>query len=274
MVRVTQRTMFSFDIELHRQLGVKYEPLPNTTLNEKYSVLETAEAPTGRYPQLVGFVIGIGGSAAVPDANNFVFNEHGPLDGALFEGIPWLTVPLTKEIPKEEQDKYRLKVIENINGEPYVNYYMKRLENIDLKKEFYVIRAASPEAGHGSPTLKPMDTQKSTILRPVPKERNLSYLNQYTPKYITKIAKIEFEITPEEQRNIQQALAIRGLDGRLITEIGLCSGIEIINCDNNESILTQIAYHVGVNFDLANALAEELPILKGIEIGGLEPLME
>ena len=273
MVRTSQRTIFSFDIELYRQLNKQYKPLPNTTLNEKYRILENEEVPIGVYPILQGFIIGIGGLASIENTSNYVFSEHSPLDGCLYEGIPWVIRPIDKDLEEDERSKYRLRTIETINNETYICYYMKAIDNVDIKQEFYIIKAASPEAGHGSPSLKPLDTQDATILNPVPKVRNLNYESSYIPKYVTKIAKIVFEISPEEQKYIRDALEIKGYGNRIITEIGLCSGIDTVVENHKESIITQVAYHLGVNIDLAIALSEEVPVFKGIEIGGLEPLI-
>ena len=51
MVRNSQRTLYNVDLHLHQMLGKDYEPIENTTLNEKFQVLPNDKLPAGIYPK-------------------------------------------------------------------------------------------------------------------------------------------------------------------------------------------------------------------------------
>lgn len=271
MVRASQRTLYMCDIDLHRQLGVEYSALENTTLNEKFGVLQYESAPTGVYPKLVGYTIGIGGTPIIEGFDNYDFNEHSPIDGALFEHIPFIMRPLDSDLNEVERANYKLRVVETINNDQYVAYYMKIVNSYELNTNFYTIKTVYDGTSVSSPSLSVFDSNVSSILNPTPRRRKLDFKTQDGCEYIAKLAKLHFTLTSLEQEEIRQCLEIKNKESRIITEMGICTGVEI-NCDyGKESLVTQIAYHVPVNFTLASDLISGKDIVKAVELGGLEP---
>ena len=274
MVRSSQRTLYMCDIDLHRQLGVPYTPLVNTTLNEKFSVLINEDIPTDTYPKLVGYVIGIGGTVNIEGYEGYTFNEHSPVDGALFEHIPFVMREVTADLSDEERSKYRLRTIETINNTQYACYYMRVIPSFELKPTFYSIKTVMNSTSVSSPTLSIFDTNASAILNPKPRNRSVDYKTSNTAEYVTKIAKVDFILNEIEQVEINNCLKIKGKDQNIITEIGLCTGIDIEDQSGClETLATQVAYHIAVNFSLATELVGGGNINKAIELGGLEPFI-
>ena len=272
MVKASQRTLYMCDIDLHRQLSVEYKPLENTTLNEKFSVLQSEEVPND-YPVITGFVIGIGGTPMIEGNENYVLNEHSPIDGALFEHVPFIMRPIEADLNDSERENYRLRVIEIINNRQYVSYYMKVANSFVINNNFYTIKTVYDGTSVSSPSLTVFDNNVETILNPVPRPRRLDYKYSKGCEYISKLCKLNFILTSLEQEEIKNALAIKNKESRLLTELGVCTGVTKDCHYGKESMITQIAYHVPINFDLAVELAESRDMVKAIELGGLEPLI-
>ena len=271
MVRVSQRTLYLVDIDLHRQLGQSYKPLENTTLNEKFNVLTTTDIPEKTYPTIQGFVIGIGGNPVMEGTNNFPFNEHSPIDGALFEHIPFAMCPVTEDLTDEERAKYRLRTIETINNTQFICYYMRKLTGFELTTQFSSIRSVMDGESVSVPTIAAFDNNITTILNPVPRDRIIRYDTADKTEYVAKLAKIYFVLTEDDNAKLRKVFEYKGLTNRKITELGMCTGIEV-DCDyGKDTIATQIGYHIPMNFELIQEVGKGDAISKIIELGGMEP---
>lgn len=275
MVRTSQATVFSIDLALHRMLGKAYATPINTTLNEKFTILQSEPIPEGAYPELKYFVIGVGGNNVIEGNGKYNFSEHSPLDGALFKHVPFIMKPVSQDLTAEEAADYRLRVVETISGVQYACYYAKVMPAAELKNFFYSIRTINGGTSVSAPTLSVLDTNNSEILNPTPRVRELTYNNNTTTEYITKIAKVVFKLNQEEITALENVFKLKNITGSQITEIGICSGIDkTLSTQKKEVYACQIMYHVGVNLSLALDLSSGEIINKTIEIGGSEPLLK
>lgn len=270
MIRVSQRTLYLVDIDLHRQLGVPYKPLENTTLNEKFNVLTTADVPS-TYPTLQGFVIGIGGNPIMENVENFPYNEHSPVDGALFEHIPFVMCPVDQDLTDEERESYRLRTIETINNTQYVCYYMKKLTGYELTSQFSTVKTVMDGESVSVPTIAAFDNNITTILNPIPRTRLLKYDTADKTEYVAKLAKVYFVLTENDNAKLRKVFEYKGLPNRKITELGLCTGIETTTDYGKETLITQIGYHIPMNFELIQEVGKGGVINKILELGGMEP---
>lgn len=272
MIRTSQRTLYNIDLHLHQMLEKAYEPIENTTLNEKFGILTTTPLPTGVYPTLKYYAIGVGGESTLDGNNDFNYSEHSPIDAALFKHIPFvMRNAITNDLTAEEKANYRMRTLEYHNGIQYACYYLKVITDFDLKSYFYSIRTLSEGISVSSPSLSILDTNKSELLNPTPKSRKVSFDTSNTIDYITKLAKLNFSLLDDDIKELKDVLTILDLTNRKLTEIGICTGIDVDNKGVKESLATQIAFHVGVNIDLMMAFANNESIQKSIEIGGSEP---
>ena len=274
MVRNPQRTLFNIDLHLHQLLGKDYEAPENTTLNEKFQILPNEKLPTGIYPTLNYYAIGCGGNVVVDNVGTYHYSEHLPVDAALFQHVPFVMRDISNvDLTLTERSNYRLRLVKNYNGINYACYYLKVVPSYDLKPIFHKIRTLESGTSISSPTLSIMDLTQSSILNPVPVIRDLTYKNQNEIGFVTKIAKLTFSLTPAEIIDIQNCLKIMSLDNKNISEIGLVTGHDITVGGAKEVISAQIAIHLGVNLDLTAEIVKGKTIMKTIEIGGGEPLI-
>ena len=103
-MRITsQATLLHNDLWGHILLGKPYRLLPNTTLNEKFGILTKETPPPGSYPYMQYFCIGVGGDNIIDGDDVFNFSEHTPLDGALFEHIPFVMRKVSSDLTVEER---------------------------------------------------------------------------------------------------------------------------------------------------------------------------
>ena len=76
-----------------------------------------------------------------------------------------------------------------------------------------------------------------------------------------------------EVKELENVYNILGHSQQLMTEIGLCTGIDYTGYGPTEASCVQIAFHIGVNLDLTNSFRTEAAITKYIELGGSEALI-
>lgn len=274
MVRNSQRTLYNVDLHLHQLLGKQYEPTENTTLNEKFQILPNEKLPAGVYPTLKYYAIGVGGTLNIDNVNKYSYSEHLAIDAALFEHIPFIMRNVNEtDLTTEERANYRLRVIKNFNGINYACYYLKVIPSYELKPTFHMIRTVENGVAVSSPTLSVLNMTNSQILSPEPTNRDLTFENQNNLGFVTKVAKLTFSLTPLELEEISNCLKIMNLNNSGLTEIGIVTGHDIETGGVKEAICTQIAMHLGINFNLATEMAKGSTIIKILEIGGGEPIV-
>lgn len=275
MTRSTQRTLYMLDLDMHRSFGKQYKPMLNTTLNEKFGVLTNLEPKDKKaYPTLNCYCIGCGGSVIIDENPNYTFNEHSPVDGALFKHVPFIVRELANDLDDNQRQDYRMRVIETIGNKEYACYYLKTLTGAEIKQLFYSIRTVTDGVSVSAPTLSPLDTNISTILNPVPGNRNVTYKNMDSVEYVTLLNKQPITLTVEDLKEIQNAMTIKGITNDHITEIGICSSIEYDYGTYKENIYTQIAYHIGITLNIILQLNSGDPVTKQLELGGMEPYIK
>lgn len=275
MVRTAQKTMYATDLNLHMLAGIPYTPQPNTTLNEKFMLNTDAVAPSNKYPTLKYFALGVGGTSPIQGDGFYVSSEHSPLDGALFQHIPFIIRPVKTDLGTSEKVKYRLRVLTTVAGVQYACYYLKVLPTIEVPSYFNVISTVTPKDTTKLPysTISVFDTNTPELLSPTPKNRNIDISKIDALSKITKVGRVTLEFTENDLNEIRSAMRILGLTSNSIREIALCSGHDIATDLGTESIHTQILFHIGIDMPLTINLNTEKSIKRIIELGGEEPLV-
>jgi len=268
MVINAQRTLFGVDLNLCTLFNKPYTILPNTSLNEKFNILSDVVLETNTYPTLQYYTIGIGGSNIIDDNNTYSYSEHSPLDGALFEHIPFIMRPIYDDISITEQSKYRFRIIETHDGEDYVCYYLKVIPQVVLRDFFYNIKTKN-----GLSTLHLLDTNTADILNPLPKDRTVTIDNIDTLEYVAKTAKLEFSLYKDDLEDIISVMTILNKPNTVLTEIGICSGVDVTEDGVTEASCVQILFHSTINIDFLLAYNNNDSIIKAIELGGSEPMV-
>jgi len=270
MIINSARTMYSLRLQTNMLQGKQHTTLPNTTLNEKLNILPTEVVPTGVYPTIKYFSIGIGGADIVTGLSTYSFSKHKPTDAGLFEEIPFVIKLTTADLTPTEQLQYRFKKLLNINGIEYYGYYMKAIPATDIKDGLYKVSMTN-----NIPTLSVFDTNTDKLLNPVPRDPTNTLLDLNVTDYIANVIKLKFIMTAAEMLEINNVLDIMyGLgNNKNIREIAVLTGIDkTLNDGSIEATCCEIGFHVEVNIDNQSYLSTSNDFIRSIELGGMEIL--
>lgn len=275
MVQTAQKTLYATDLTLHMLAGKSYKPLPNTTLNEKYTHLTEMEIPTNSYPKLKYLVVGNGGDSFAKEDGKYSISQHTPIDGALFNQIPFVIRRVNNDISDAQKANYRMRVISIINNVTYAAYYMKVLPDMDIPANVNKIttntNSSSDTIQYSSITV--FDTNEEDILNPRPRYRNINFNSLTNTTRVSRLAKVLLQLTEYDLSELHNSLTTLGYTNSNIREIGLCSGWEITANGLKDVIGAQILFHIGMNIDTNIELHENKVLNKVIELGGEEPLV-
>lgn len=274
MIFPAQRTIYGQDLALAQSLGLEYNMIPNTTLNEKLGVLPQVEKPAGVYPIIRYLTIGCGGQSIIDNPTTYPYSVHHPTDASPFKIMPFIIRERDRDLTFAERQKYRLRKELVVDGNNYVAYYLKVL----VPDKDIIYRS---DVVQFSKTISPFSFTDRDVLNPVPISK-IDKITSNSSVYIAKFAKIVFELKEEEVREIDNVFTVMrnvlfpgyaGVLNNSITELGLCSGIDQTAQDGSiESICTQVAHHIDVSFDIDIYLNSKTSFYKTFELGGTEPL--
>lgn len=269
MIVNSQRTIYGISLQLAQINGIPYEILPNTTLNEKFSIETTTKLKEGTYPAIKYFGIGVGGSDIATGLNTYNFSKHKATDAALFEQIPFVMRTLDNDLLPNEQKKYRFKRNELHNGIEYVCYYLKCIDMDSLIQNFYIVSVKDSIA-----TLSLFDTNTNEFLNPIPRDPAKGMTDLENTKYVACVANIKFSLYKDELAEITNIMNILYGDqnNKGITEIAVCSGVDkLLDTGYNEATSAQIIYHTEVDIDTEAVIKDTGEFVRVIEYGGNEP---
>ena len=273
MIKNSRRTAYCAQIQQAMLMSIPYEPLVNTTINEKLTTV-TQPAPTAienRYPTMSFMKIGLGPVLDSTTGFGFKTSAHGPLDASLFKPLPFVIRPEDNDLSDSEKLNYRLRVKETISNNNYVCYYGKIIDRTTVTQNISRV-TYSNNAG----IITPLNTDVDTFLNPSPNSVSGSIFNNILESndYIFTRLKLKLILTAYDVKEIKDACAIKypGSELSIITELALCTGIDYDTGTNYiETAKAQIAYHIGISLDINTELAKEGNIVKNIEFGSSEP---
>lgn len=277
MVISSQRTIYGVHLSLAKQLGLKYHVKPNTTLNEKYKILDDYTdiyLDDSEYPTLKYMGIGIGGTDTLENVSGFSFSKHSAIDGACFKQIPFVIKPKENDLSASDRDKYRLRVPMTIENRQYYAYYLKVIDkDITLRGEYFNVSTVD-----GKQVLTVFSTANSTILNPTPIDRSPILRDVNHSEYVTALCKIRIDLEKEDIQNIKDVYKLLGITNEPpLSEVVLCTGVDVLlpptdlEPSYREAKCVQVNYHVGMDIDIAVRFGTGEPVRRNIEIGGSEP---
>lgn len=267
MIINSQRSIYHLNLISNMILGRPYEPLPNTTLNEKFNIL-TSETTGGVYPTIKYLAIGVGGTSKATDSR-LKHSTHTAKDAALFEHIPFVMRTVDNDLTPDEQLKYRFRIREIVNSIEYICYYLKVIPDINMESGIFEV-VVSDNIGK----LGYFDTNRVDILHPTP-ALNTNYLDTDSTKYLAKSIKIMFELNIDDINDVNNVLNIKYDGGKVINEIGVCTGIDhTLSSGSIEAKCVELAYFTDVDFSLQSDINLDGRFIRSIEIGGSEPLIQ
>ena len=257
MSLLTKRTIYGSELQTALLMKSTYAIRENTTLNEKFNILEGV-TPDDELPALSYYCIGRGGHKNLNGADGeplTTLRPHQARDAALFKHMPFVMRPTTDDLDELERNKYGLRVTE-VHGEvSYFCYYLKRLDLTEIVPELEY-RVASD----GNTTVTPFTPARSD-LNPTPVDLPVGGVSVATGESLAVKGTVEvmFDVTDaEELVNVAKILYDNELYA-VVSEIGLCSGVDevvpttpIVGSPYNlrEAAAVQIATHVSCFYPL------------------------
>lgn len=221
----TTRTIYGSDIQNHQYIGKPYQPLENTTLNEKLNIQSGVGYADNVYPRVAYVCIGRGGHKSTVGADGiavFEPEQHFATDAAPYKIMPFLMREVGSDITSAERAKYALRRIETHNSVQYICYYLRRLVIDDV-----VVGRELRSTVNGVTTVTPF-TPSASNLNPVPRVLSNEEANVLAGDSVVCTAKLPFVISGAERNELIHVAEIIYGDSKyaLISEVGLCAGVD------------------------------------------------
>lgn len=263
---ISSRTIYMELLENAMTKGQPYSLKPNTSLNEKFDILPTDTHPVDSYPTINYFAIGNGG-------NNILFNSyrqstHKPFDGTLYNHVPFIIREINSDLTISERADYRFRNLITINGVEYVEYYLKKIPNLEDPMDVFKLTSNNDNG-----IITEFNFNNSEILNPVP-DNSLNPLSA-SDEYVVAKQPLNFYLSVTEIEEIKNAINIKfGENGKeIITEIGICTGYDKdLGNGTFEAVSSQIGYFIPVELDIQDFLIRGDSFERNIDIGSMQPL--
>lgn len=249
-MRIITRTVWGASLQTSLLLGLPYYPQENSTLNEKFDVEAGADLK-GTIPHVKYFCIGNGGHRMIQGADGIPYTSpinHRASDAALFNHLPFVLRAPSDDLNLDERERYGLRKREVINGQPYIAYYLKRM---DLKAVEILLQHTNVVEGDSTTTeFTPSNGNLNPEQPDLPHEHVITTDGDYlTSSAIVPVLFDEKDV--EELVNVSRIL-YDNEQRAAISEIGLCSGIDLTvtgevegrPMNYREAIGVQIATHI------------------------------
>ncbi|MBH14219.1 MAG: hypothetical protein CMF37_15005 [Leeuwenhoekiella sp.] len=275
MTNVT-RTIYASALQSAQVLGIPYDIVDNTTLNEKFGILDGIH-PTEGYPVMQYLAIGRGGhrnASGADGASLTRLNTHRASDAALFKHLPFVLREVDNDLTATQRARYGMRREETIDGVNYIAYYLLRIDNTNVDIDYNRVTVTD-----GDQSTVPY-TPSSSDLSPTPTEVSPTGINVSDGEYLTASAGITLNFTSDIINEIVNAAKIIYGEEEYATlsEIGLVSGQDYTHSATNseggsftyaEVIAAQVNTHITMHQQLwllNNSLTLEF------NLGGTESL--
>lgn len=240
------RTIYGAAVQVCQLADVPFVSVTNTTLNESINVGTELALSVVDMPKLRYFCIGNGGHTVIDYGDGMKYPrplKHSIEDPAPFSILPLAMRQVDNDLSAQQRARYGLRKIENINGENYFVYYLRRL---DLSSKRVVMNHKKVANGI-TDTVQYVPTVAN--LKPVPKDISNTGTNTATGDYLTANLEIDLILDSFDIEEILNACTIKyGTDNlAIISEIGFVTGVDKI-------IMTTTSYGSSIDFtEVANA---------------------
>lgn len=272
-----QPTIYGAYINTCQKLGIPITFLNYTTLNQKLSILADYDYPTNPDPILQYVVVGNGGADFVQGPNGIIEPtpiQHLATDSSLYNMIPFVLRAANNDLTASEMAQYRLRTTLTVNGVQYIAYYglVISLANIDVG----LYNVTNTNGQSVSTPFSPTNLNLS------PTQSNLTSLsvNTVAGDYVNVSALAQLNITASQVSEFLNACNILygSQYSALISEIGLCTGIDVSNTVTSNGSQLTYTEAVGVQINaFISALYAMYYSQNGLNItynvGVTEPLM-
>lgn len=224
-MEIITRTVYGAALQTAQLTGKPFTLVTNSTLNEKLSVLTGPTIAPQEYPRLQYVCIGNGGHGIRSGGSGMsvpVPLQHRTSDAAPYNIIPFAIRHIDNDLTNVERARYALRRTEMHSGENYFAYYLRRLP----------VTASSVVMNHktvvGANTTVTPFIPTAANLSPTPPDIASSGSTVTTGDYLTATLQVAFDLDSFDIQEILNAcnLIYGDDDFAIISEIGLCSGLE------------------------------------------------
>lgn len=224
-MRTVTRTVYGAAMQTAKFLGIPYEPVENSTLNERFDILANTAPSQDEEPYVAYYVIGNGGHQHISGASGVPYTmprNHAATDAACFNHIPFVLRELDNDLSAVERQNYALRTIETIDGVEYAAYYAKRLnlENVEVTMQKVTIDNGSQEEETFEPT--------NENLNPEPYDHDDEALIESSGEYVSGFAILTINFSANDAEELRNVAKIMYGDENyaIISEIALVSGVD------------------------------------------------
>lgn len=276
-MRIINRTIYGSALQTSLLFNIPLVIPENTTLNKKFGILENFNLAEGELPKVQYFCIGNRGHKVVSGADDIPYTmpiQHKASDAALYGHLPFVLRELDNDLSIGEREKYALRKIETVEGVDYYAYYLKRIDmsEVTQKLENLVINNGTSTYSDFIPT--------ESVLSPEPTELPNDTVITGDGVYLNVSALIDVFFSEQDVNefvNVSEIM-LGSADKAIISEIGLCSGVDSVTSGGSptgpinyrEAVAVQIASFITGYYSLGYSnQGFELQI----EAGATEPLV-
>lgn len=276
-MKIIVRTAIGSLLQTTKLMGLPFQLVPNTTLNEKFAIQAGVAPDASMPPSMRYFCIGNGGHRNMTGTDGRPYTspiQHSPKDFALYNHLPFLLRTPTDDLTVTERQNYALRKQIVVDGSNYIAYYLKRL----------VMTGISPQM-----TQSKVVDGDSTTTPFVPDSSNLNPVAPVIPPvgvtstdgdYVSVSAVLSLNFSANdvaELINVANILYGNELMA-VISEIGLVSGSDKVvtgsgsggsSFNYNECVAAQIATLITGYYAMSFT---NKGFDFGVEVGATEPL--
>lgn len=264
-------------LQVTSYLGLPFEKVPNTTLNQKFDIQPSAIIPPGAMPSLQCYVIGIGGHTYTQATGKIPLSQgidHSSADFGLYDHLPFVLRAMNNDLSVEERQRYCLRSIIPIDGVNWIGYRGKRLPKDNLK-----VRMTKRTVVDGQTQIDDfVPTEKN--LSPVPPEIPNEGVATTSGEYLATSSILPMPFTEKDVQELYNVAKIIYGDERyaVLSEFGFCTGVNAqvsINTPGgavtfNEVIGCQISAIISSHYELIyNSKGFDF----SLEVGAVQPLL-
>lgn len=273
------RTIYGSHVQDCAFLGLPFQMMENSTLNEKFNIEAGVMPVSGTVPKGRYWAIGNGGHKFSVGEGGLSKPEplqHRARDAALFNHIPFVLREPSLDLSSGERAKYALRKQITVNGLTYIAYYLKRIDFTGVSAEplFKTVTDGTTVTTPFQPT--------TADLNPTPPDLDPSGVNLPTGDYLTVSAKLPLSLTQEECLELLNVanLLFGDEEFAIISEVALVTAVDKTvtaggsgqpTFNFNEVIAAQVASFVNTFFP-AKFSNNGINIL--LDVGATEPLFK
>lgn len=272
-----KRTVYGSAVQTTLLLGLPFQMITNSTLNEKFNIQSGVAPDIGDVPKLGYFAIGNGGHRVITGADGIPYTDpidHRASDAACFNHIPFVLREVDNDLSATDRNNYALRKQEVINGVNYIAYYLKRMDLSQVTSELQHTRVID-----GVSTTTPFIPGNDNLNPEHPELPNSGVITT-DGNYLTAsgIISVLFDtINVDELVNVARIL-YDNEQRAVISELALCTGVDKTvpttgpdgQFNYNEAVAVQVATHITDYYPVGSTnRGFELQI----EAGATEPLL-